>query len=215
MELWLPQIWNRKFEGLGNGGWTGSISPGVLALALRRGYATAMSDLGHEGSSASFAVGHPEKLIDFGYRATHEMTIASKLIIRAYYGEPAKLAYFTGCSAGGRQGLMEAQRFPEDYDGIVAGAPGINWSGRAMQAMWIAQAAHLDEASYIPPAKYLLIHEAVLAACDELDGLKDGVIENPMQCRFDPKVLECKSGDAQGCLTSTQVEAARKIYLPV
>jgi feruloyl esterase len=143
------------------------------------------------------------------------MTIAAKAIVRAYYGQAPKLSYFTGCSAGGRQGLMEAQRFPDDYDGIVAGSPGSNWSGRAMLAVWVAQVVHGDEASYIPPAKYPLIHAAALLACDEQDGVKDGVIENPQRCKFDPKILECKGAEAPDCLTAPQVEAVRKIYSPV
>ncbi len=220
IEVWLPaQGWNGKLEGNGNGGWTGSIAPAVLAAGVEHGYASAMTDTGHQGGSASFALGHPEKLIDFGYRSTHEMTVAAKAIVRAYYGESPKLSYFTGCSAGGRQGLMEAQRFPDDYDGIVAGAPGSNWSGRAIQSLWIAQAVHRgvdqSDASFIPPSKFPLIHDAVLSSCDAEDGVKDGVLENPMRCKFDPKVLECKSGDAPSCLTSAQVEAARRIYSPV
>lgn len=213
IEVWLPaEGWNHKFQGNGNGGWTGSIAPNLLAREVARGYASAMTDTGHEGGSAIFALGHPEKLIDFGYRSTHEMTVAAKAIIRAYYGEAPKLSYFTGCSAGGRQGLMEAQRFPDDYDGIVAGAPGLNWSGRALESIWIAQAVHRDEASYIPQSKFRSIHDAVLAACDANDGAKDGVLENPMQCRFDPKVMECKAAETSACLTSAQVETVRKIY---
>jgi feruloyl esterase len=216
IEVWLPaEGWNGKLEANGNGGWTGSIAPAILARGLARGYAAAMTDTGHQGGSGSFALGHPEKLIDFGYRSTHEMTVAAKAIINAYYGQSPKLSYFTGCSAGGRQGLMEAQRFPDDYDGIVAGAPGANWSGRATQAVWIAQAVHKDEAGYIPPAKYGLIHDAVLTSCDLNDGVKDGVLENPMQCKFDPKVLECKGDDSTACLTPAQVESVRRIYSPV
>ncbi len=216
IEIWLPeQKWNGKLRANGNGGWTGSIAPATLAAGVERGYASAMTDTGHAGGSGSFALGHPEKLVDFGYRSTHEMTVAAKAIIRAYYGESPKLSYFTGCSAGGRQALMEAQRFPEDYDGLVAGAPGSNWSGRAMQALWIAQAVHKDEASYIPSPKYKLIHDAVLSSCDALDGVADGVLENPMRCKFDPKDLECKGADATSCLTPAQVQAVRAIYSPV
>jgi feruloyl esterase len=215
MEVWLPvEGWNGKLRSNGNGGWSGSIAPATMAAGVQRGYVSAMTDTGHEGGSGSFALGHPEKLIDFGYRSTHEMTVVAKAIVRAYYGEAPKLSYFTGCSAGGRQALMEAQRFPEDYEGVVAGSPGLNWSGRAMLAIAIAQAVHTDEASYIPPAKYPLIHDAVLASCDALDGVEDGVIENPMRCKFDPKELECKSGDGPGCLTSAQVQAVRTIYSP-
>jgi len=216
MELWMPASgWNGKFEANGNGGWTGSISPATLAAGLRRGYAAAMSDLGHEGGSASFALGHPEKLTDFGYRAAHEMTLASKAIIANYYGQSSKLSYWNGCSAGGRSALMEAQRYPTDFDGIIAGSPGLDWTGRALQAVWIAQASHKDDASYIPPAKFSLIHEAVLQACDAKDGVKDGVLEDPTRCGFDPKELECKGADGPSCLTSAQVETARTIYSPV
>jgi feruloyl esterase len=216
MELWLPTSgWNGKFEANGNGGWTGSISEATLNAGLNRGYAAAMSDLGHEGGSASFAVGHPEKLVDFGYRAAHEMTVAAKAIVAAYYAQPIKESYWTGCSAGGRSALMEAQRYPADFDGIVAGSPGLDWTGRSLQAVWIAQATHRSEANYIPPAKYALVHQAVLAACDAKDGVKDGVLEDPTRCAFDPKELECKGGDSADCLTAAQVETARAIYAPV
>jgi feruloyl esterase len=216
MEVWLPIAgWNGKLEANGNGGWSGSISPTTLAEGLMRGYATTMSDLGHAGSSASFALGHPEKLIDFGYRAAHEMTLAAKVIVTSYYGVEPKYSYWNGCSAGGRSGLMEAQRFPADFDGIIAGAPGLNWTGRALQSIWIAQAVHKDEASYIPQTKYPLIHDAVLQACDARDGIKDGVLEDPMRCDFDPGELLCKGSNSDGCLTAPQVEAARAIYAAV
>jgi feruloyl esterase len=215
IEVWLPASrWNGKFLANGNGGWTGSIRPAVLAAGLRRGYATAMTDTGHEGGSASFALGHPEKLIDFGYRAVHEMALAAKAIISAHYGSPGRLSFWSGCSAGGRQGLMEAQRFPADFDGIIAGAPGLNWTGRSIQAVVIAQAAHKDQASYIPPAKYAVIHEAVLKACDALDGARDGVLEDPTACSFDPMELQCEGEDAPECLTASQVETVRTIYSP-
>ncbi|HVW11874.1 MAG TPA: tannase/feruloyl esterase family alpha/beta hydrolase [Bryobacteraceae bacterium] len=217
MELWLPapSIWNGKYEANGNGGWSGSISSTTLAAGLQRGYAASMSDLGHTGGSASFALGHPEKLIDYGYRAAHEMAVASKAIVTAFYGRAPKLSYWTGCSAGGRSAMMEAQRDPNDFDGIVAGAPGLNWTGRATQSMWIEQAAHKDESSYIPAAKYGIVHEAVLAACDASDNAKDGVIEDPTRCRFDPHELLCKGADDGKCLTAPQVETARAIYSTV
>jgi feruloyl esterase len=215
MEAWLPLSgWNGKFQGVGNGGWAGSISYGALAGALARGYAAASTDTGHTGGSGSFALGHPEKLIDFAYRAVHEMTVKSKVILKAFYGSGPKLSYWVGCSNGGRQALQEAQRFPSDYDGIVAGAPANDWTHLMTGHLWIAKAVHTDDASYIPPEKYALIHKAVLDACDALDGLADGVLDDPTRCRFDPKVLECKSGDPGACLTPSQVEAARKIYAP-
>ena len=135
-------------------------------------------------------------------------------MIAAYYGRPPQLSYWNSCSNGGRQGLMEAQRFPEDFDGIVAGAPAANWIGRALSSLWVAQVVHKDEASYIPPNKYPLLHTAVLQACDKLDGVKDGILGDPLKCRFDPEVLRCPDADAPSCLTAAQVEAARKIYTP-
>jgi feruloyl esterase len=183
-----------------------------MATAVSAGYAVSSTDTGHQGGSASFAPGHPEKLIDYAYRSEHEMTVASKLLIAAFYGNAPKLSYWNGCSAGGKQGLKEAQRYPQDFDGIVAGSPAANWVGRSAQSLWVAQAEHKDEASYIPPAKYPAIHRAVMAACDELDGVKDGVIENPRACKFDPQALLCKADDDAECLTAAQVETARKIY---
>ena len=213
MEIWLPTSgWNGKFEANGNGGWTGSTNPTALAGGLDRGYAAAMSDLGHEGGSANFAFGHPEKLIDFGYRAAYEMTVASRAIVARFYGREPSRSYWVGCSAGGRSALMEAQRYPADFDGIVAGSPGINWTGRATQAVWIAQASRKNEASLIPASKFGLIHDAVLMRCDALDGVKDGVIDDPSRCQFDPEELECKDVDGQACLTKAQVETARAIY---
>jgi feruloyl esterase len=126
IEVWLPASgWNGKFQAVGNGGWAGVISYLAMAQAVAHGYATASTDTGHVGASGSFALGHPEKLTDFGYRAVHEMTVKAKAIIGAFYGDAPKLSYWNGCSTGGRQGLKEAQRFPNDYDGIVAGAPPI------------------------------------------------------------------------------------------
>ena len=213
IEVWMPVSgWNGKFQAVGNGGWSGAIATAALASAVRRGYASASTDTGHEGSSARFAVGHPEKLIDYGYRAVHEMTVKSKAIIAAYYGNAAKLSYWNGCSAGGKQGLKEAQRFPDDFDAIIAGAPANNWTGRAAHAIWIAQAVHNDEVSYIPPEKYPLIHNAVLEACDARDGVKDGIVDDPTRCHFDPNVLLCKGADESACLSAPQVEAARRIY---
>ncbi|HVW86349.1 MAG TPA: tannase/feruloyl esterase family alpha/beta hydrolase, partial [Bryobacteraceae bacterium] len=216
MELWLPAAgWNGRFEAVGNGGWAGSINLAGMAAALAEGYATASTDTGHKSAEtpgASFALGHPEKLIDFGSRAVHEMTVTSKSIIRAFYGADLRLAYWNSCSNGGREGLVEAQRFPEDYDGIVAGAPAANWTGRALSSLWVAQLVHKNESGYIPPAKYPLLHDAALRACDRLDGVEDGILEDPLRCKFDPGVLLCKGSDEASCLTGPQVEAARRIY---
>jgi feruloyl esterase len=217
IEVWLPASgWNGRFIAVGNGGWAGTISYAGMSGPLARGYAVASTNTGHYGTfgDGSFALGHPEKLIDFGYRAVHEMTVKAKAIVAAFYGNGPRLAYWNGCSTGGRQALMEVQRFPSDFDGVIAGAPANNLTHLDVHGLWIAQAVHQDEASYIPPTKYLLIHNAVLEACDSLDGVKDGVLEDPTRCKFDPKVLECKGADGPGCLTAPQVEAARKIYTP-
>jgi len=141
IEVWMPVAdWNGKFQGVGNGGWSGAIGYGPLAAALRRGYAAASTDTGHSGGSASFALGHPEKLTDFAWRAGHEMTVQAKAIVAVFYGNGPRLSYWTGCSSGGKQGLTEAQRFPADYDGIVAGAPANFWTHLMFSGLWIGQA---------------------------------------------------------------------------
>src|SRR3989442_2084830 len=211
IEVWLPVSgWNGKYQAVGNGGWAGVISYSAMAEALGRGYVTSSTDTGHVGGSGEVALGHPEKLIDFGYRSEHEMTVKSKLIIKAFYGNAPQYSYWNGCSTGGRQGLKEAQMFPNDYDGIIAGAP----ANRTAMSLWVAFAVLKDEASYIPAEKYPVIHQAVLNACDSADGVKDGLTEDPPQCHFDPKVLLCKAGDNASCLTAPQVEAAHKVYSP-
>jgi feruloyl esterase len=215
-EVWLPMSgWNGKFLQVGNGAWGGSIQYAPLGDALRRGYAAASTDTGHTGTDASFAVGHPEKLIDFGYRSVHETAAQGKATVAALYGDAPRFSYFDGCSGGGRMSFMEAQRFPDDFDGIIAGAPGYNRTDVAFQTLGMAQATHVSPESFIPAAKYPALHQAALDACDALDGLKDGLIADPTKCRFDPAVLECKGGDGPGCLTKAQVVAARRIYAPV
>ena len=211
MEIWLPANgWNGKFQAVGNGGWAGVISYSAMADAVRAGYASASTDTGHVGGGGAFALGHPEKLVDFAWRSEHEMTVKAKAIIHAFYGRAPRLSYWNGCSTGGRQGLKEAQKFPDDYDGIIAGAP----ANRTAISLWIADAVLKDPASYIPPGKYPIIHQAALDACDAMDGLEDGLIDDPSKCRFDPKVLLCKDGDGPSCLTAPQVAAAKKIYAP-
>ncbi len=214
IEAWMPVSgWNGKFQAVGNGGWSGNINYAAMAQALRRGYATASTDTGHTGGSGSFALGHPEKLIDFGWRSEHELTVKAKAVIAAFYGNGPRFSYWVGCSTGGKQGLTEAQRFPSDYDGIVAGAPANYWTRLMVSFVWAAHATFKDPQGHFPPAKYPLLHKAALDACDALDGVRDGVIEDPPRCRFDPKVLACKDGaDSLDCLTMPQVEAARKIY---
>jgi feruloyl esterase len=211
IEVWLPASgWNGKFQAVGNGGWAGVISYPAMADAVRSGYASASTDTGHVGGRGTFALDHPEKLIDFAWRSEHEMAVTAKDVIRAFYGAAPKLSYWNGCSTGGRQGLKMAQKFPNDYDGIIAGAP----ANRTAISLWIAHAVLKDPASYIPPAKYPVIHTAAVNACDAGDGLKDGLISNPTACSFNPDVLLCKGSDAASCLTAPQVAAAKKIYSP-
>jgi feruloyl esterase len=214
-EVWMPAAgWNNKFMAVGNGGYSGEIWYWSMIEPLARGYATASTDTGHVGGvmDASFAAGHPEKLVDFGWRAVHEMAAKSKAIIAAFYGQSPRLAYWNGCSTGGRQGLMEAQRFPADFDGIIAGAPANYMTRLSAQTVWVAQAMRKEPGGFIPPAKLTVLHKAVLDACDARDGVKDGVIEDPGRCRFDPRVVQCQGVDGPACLTAPQVEAVRKIY---
>ena len=216
MELWLPaENWNGKFLAVGNGGWAGSIQTAAIANGLRRGYATASNDTGHKGGSASFVVGHPEKLIDFGYRAMHEMTVQSKAIIQAFYNRGPRLSYYQGCSTGGRQGMMEAQRYPEDFDAIIAGAPVYNMVHLNVSQVALQVDMLKNPAKLVPQNKVRLFADAVVAACDEKDGVKDNIVSEPRSCKFDPAVLMCKGGDAADCLTPTQVENAKSAYLPL
>jgi len=215
MEVWLPASgWNGKFQTQGNGGFAGMINYPAMAGAVSRGYATASTDTGHAGTAgdASWALGHPEKITDFGYRAVHEMTLKAKEIIHAFYGKNPKRSYFASCSNGGRQGLMEAQRFPEDYDGIIAGAPANYFTHLLTAGAWDVQATQTDPASYIPAAKIPALSAAVLKACDAQDGVTDGVINDPKECRFDPAALLCKEADSDSCLTAPQVAALKKLY---
>ena len=216
-EIWLPLTdWNGKFQGVGNGGFAGSISygAGAMSRSLSRGYATASTDTGHQGImvDATWARGHPEKVTDFGYRAIHLTAEYAKTAIRAFYGKDATKSYFMSCSNGGRQALMEAQRFPADYDGIIAGAPANFFTHLLAQSLWNVQATLGDPASYIPAAKLPAIASAVLDACDALDGLKDGLLDDPLKCHFRPETLLCRGADSDTCLTKPQVTALEKIY---
>jgi feruloyl esterase len=222
IEVWLPataegatgSAWNQKYQAVGNGAWTGSIGYAAMADALRRGYATSSTDTGHVGGSASFAMGHPEKAIDFAYRSEHEMVLKSKAIINAFYASAPKYSYWNGCSAGGRQALKEAQMFPTDFDGIIAGSPGSDWSGRSAQAVRVNQLLEKEDAR-LTPALQKALHDAVVNACDAQDGLKDGLVSKPAACKFDPAVLQCKSGQTADCLSAAQVATAKAMYSPL
>lgn len=214
-EVWMPgSDWNGKFQGIGNGGFGGSIGFAAMAAAVRRGYAAASTDTGHAGGTtdATWALGHPEKVVDFGYRAIHETAEKAKAIVGAFYGQGPRRSYFNSCSNGGRQALMEAQQFPADYDGIIAGAPANYWTHLLTASMWDVQATMGEAASYIPADKVPAIESATLAACDGQDGVKDGVIEDPSSCHFDPGALLCKGPESIACLAAPQVAALKKLY---
>jgi feruloyl esterase len=219
MELWLPPAdkWNGKFQAVGNGGWAGSIQGlgAPMVNALRAGYATAGNDTGHEGANGQFTMGHPEKVKDFGYRAMHEMTVQSKALIKAFYDQGPRLSYYNGCSTGGRQGLMAAQRYPEDFDAIIAGAPANDHIYLHAADIVRMQAIYKDPEGFVPEEKQAMLARAVMNACDALDGVTDNLITNPIACKFDPATLQCKAGDAADCLTPKQVTTVKTIYAPV
>ncbi len=215
-EVWLPtDNWNGRLLGTGNGGFAGSIYYQQFASYLKRGFAVSGTDAGHQAEStdASWAFNHPEKIKDFGWRAIHLSAEAAKQIAGAFYGKPAGKSYFDACSDGGREALMEAQRFPDDYDGILAGAPANAWSTMVAAGAGAMQALMDNPAAYIPGRKLAFVEKASLAACDELDGVKDHVIGDPSKCHFDPQVLLCKGDDASDCLTQPQIDAVKAIYV--
>lgn len=216
----LPDHWNDKLLGLGGGGWAGNVRLRTAAPNLKKGYATAQTDGGHAShnpGNASWALGANGRanwvtLTDFAYRAVHEMTVVGKQVVDKYYGHRQSQAYWLGCSTGGRQGLMEAQRFPGDYNGVVAGAPVYTLRDQAA-GIWRTDIFKAPGAA-LSHAQLKTVNNAVLAKCDMLDGVKDGVLTNPQICHFDPKVLECKAGQkpSAACLSATQVDALDKAY---
>ncbi|HEX4005104.1 MAG TPA: tannase/feruloyl esterase family alpha/beta hydrolase [Acidobacteriaceae bacterium] len=215
VEVWLPeQGWNRRLFGVGNGGFAGEIDYGGLATGVQQGYAAVATDTGHTASfiDAQWALGHPEKIADFGYRAIHEMTVAAKTVIQHYYAAAPAHSYFESCSDGGREALMEAQRFPTDYNGILAGAPANDWTRLTTNAVRISQALMTNPASYFSSAKLPAIQAAVIAACGAQSGTQDGFVNNPPQCHFDPSVLLCKGDENDQCLTQPQIAALQAIY---
>lgn len=216
VEVWLPQSgWNHKLQASGNGGLGGAIPYGPMAASVKAGYAAAGTDTGHVGGNADFVAGHPEKLVDFGHRAIHEMTVTAKTIVTRHYDTPPARAYFNSCSTGGRQALIEAQQYPDDFDGIAAGDP--SWDQMRLYAarVWLNTYVNRSPAAVIPASKYPAIHAAVLDKCDALDGVKDGVIENPAACSFDFATLTCGGEDRPDCLTKDQVETANAMARPI
>jgi feruloyl esterase len=211
-ELWLPvKGWNHRFMQTGNGGAAGSIVYGSLAEPLLRGYAVANTDTGHEGGGGDFswAEGHPQKIIDYDYRAVHDLTVTGKAITTVGYGVAPKKSYWVGCSTGGRQGLKEAERYPADYDAIIAGSPASNWT--PLMALSIVIQRNLG-AGGLGIDKLALLKRAAIAQCDALDGVKDGVISEPKRCDFDPTSLQCRPGETGHCLSASEVAAAKRIY---
>lgn len=218
-EVWLPAAtaWNGKFLSTGEGGFAGTPNytrnglDGGMDEVLRRGYVTAGTDTGHSSGDTWWAIGHPERAADYLYRSKHLVTVAAKGTIAAFYGRAPRYSYFSSCSNGGRQGLIEAQRYPDDFDGFVIGAPWNFQSHANAGFVWDAQALSAPGAA-ISPEKLPAINKAALAACDTSDGLADGVIANPRACRFTPSTLACSGAETDQCLTPPQVVALQKIY---
>jgi feruloyl esterase len=219
-EVWLPlDNWNGKYNGVGNGGMAGVISYAAMRGALNRGYATASTDTGHNANGglfdASWASGRQDLIEDFGHRGLHVTTVNAKTITEAFYSNPPAYSYYTGCSKGGQMGLMEAQRYPEDFDGIVAGDPANEWTRFYTGAhLWYSLAMlENNQEGWIPPAKMQAFGNAVNAACDVLDGIEDGILQNPLACNFEPASIQCPAGvNNNSCLTSQQVTAVEKIW---
>lgn len=226
-ELRLPVAeWNGKFYMAGCGGFCGQLEPdgrgssvNALTHGLRRGYAAAATDSGHTGTSVTdgrWAHDNPQAEIDWGWRAVTETTRVAKDLVRAFYGQPARRAYFNGCSTGGRMGLMSAQRFPQDFDGIIAGAPALDYTGLvATQSAWYVQAnTGVDGSEILDRAKVALIARSVMEACDAIDGQRDGLIDDPRRCDPQPSRLRCKGADGPDCLTAHELGVLDHWYAP-
>jgi feruloyl esterase len=227
IELWLPQQWNGKLLGIGSHGFGGNFERGDMAMGLHRGYAVVTSDLGHSNKtqerqagfnvgSAEFAVGTDVTVDDFAWRATHEMTVAAKKLVKLHYGAGPGRSYFDGCSNGGRQSMREAQQFPGDYDGIVAGSAATNWTRSMASTVVQFQSGILPSGERMTLPKLRLAHDAAIAACDRLDGLADGLIVDPTRCTWKPQALLCKAGaDPGSCLTADEIAAVERVESPL
>ncbi|MBL8211272.1 MAG: tannase/feruloyl esterase family alpha/beta hydrolase [Bryobacterales bacterium] len=216
-EVWLPAAaaWNGKFLMEGGGGFVGSVNAGGMAKAVREGYASASTDTGHSGGSGRFALGHPEKITDFAHRAVHVTAVKAKALIAAYYRRGPRLSYWEGCSTGGRQGLMSAQRYPEDFDGIIAGAPANNQIVLCAWRMRLLMTALRSPEHGLPPEKLKLLNDAVLDRCDARDGVKDRQLEDPRDCDFHPAALRCTGTATANCLTAPQLETVQAAYTDI
>lgn len=219
-EVWIPaaERWNGKLMVAGNGGYSPALGYRAMAMGLARGYATISGDTGHQSANPNdmlFGVGHPEKIIDWGTRSIHAITVPGKRLVSTMHARPIERSYFYGCSTGGHQGYAEAQRYPDDFDGIIAGAPGNNRVRLNVGFMWQFLANHRpnDNATPIIPASKLpMVTRAAVAACDADDGVSDGLVDDPRQCRFDPAALQCPGADGPDCLTAEQVSALNRMY---
>jgi feruloyl esterase len=215
-EFWMPVSgWNGRLQPTAAGVFLGMLNYASMANILRTGAATATSDNGHEGGSAGFALGHPEKLKDFAERAGHLTLVDAKLLIHAFYGKGPNLSLMNECGGGGRTAMTEVQRYPDDLDLAMVGGLDTHSTHHTIGQMWVWQAAHRSPESYIPAEKYSILNSAALAACDAKDGAKDGLIQDPAKCNFDPARVQCQGADTTTCLTPEQVDTARKIYSPV
>ena len=216
-EVWLPSAgWNARLQQVGNGGLAGNLAIFYATVpgALQRGFVVAGTDDGHQASplDAAWATGHPEKVKDFGYRAVHLTNRNAKAIAARYFGHAPRFSYFNACSEGGREAHMEAQRFPDDFDGILVGSPAHFWTDLMVRFQWDQHALLASPASYIPASKLPAIQAAAVAACDAIDGIVDRVVDDPRQCHWNPSELLCKGADSASCLTAPQVTALKKIY---
>jgi feruloyl esterase len=213
MEMWVPlDGWNNRFQMVGNGAYAANLQYGDLAIGVSKGYAVAAANTGHTSDhNSDFWVGHPEKAQDWQTRAVHETVTASKQILTTVFGKAPTYSYWNSCSTGGRQGWMSAQYFPDDIDGLAIGDPANPMTRLQANSIFISLALTKTPESFIQPEKWQMIHDTVLKACDAKDGLKDGMVENPMACGFDPKKLLCKAGDGADCLTPPQFEALSAI----
>ena len=211
-ELWLPaKNWNGRLLSLGNGGFGGFIPTGGLADGVIQGYAVTANDTGHQGQDRGW-MNDPALVRDWGHSATHLVTGPAKTLVRDFYGNPASYTYFSGCSTGGAQAMEEAEFYPKDYNGIVAGSPGMAYAHLMLSFLWGLKIATAHPDSLLAPAQLRLLHQAVLDQCGSQNGVKDPWVDNPLACHFDVRTLQCPKGEGANCLTADQVQTAILMY---
>ena len=215
-EVWLPSAanWNGRYLGTGQGGNAGIENYRDMARGVNRGYATASTDTGHKITDTHWVLGDPERLVNLGYRSNHLLQDTAKKMIASYYGKPPQHSYFIGCSGGGRLGMKEVQQFPEDYDGVITGTPAPGPSIMTTRILWQGVQLLKDASTRMTDADWQLVARAGVAGCDALDGVTDGVAEDPRRCHIDWESLKCKSGVTSGCLSAAQITLAQSIYAP-